>query len=78
MSFLTDIVLSGRPQRMQKVQKVGYDLQGKRKEIGGFYEVSRNYHTMGQTKEGSNQTMLLSENRILSSTLLTMPTVICN
>ena len=55
-----------------------YDLQGKRKEMGGFYEVSRNYHTMGQTKEGSNQTMLLSENRILSSTLLTMPTVICN
>ena len=55
-----------------------YYLQGKRKEMGGFYEVSRNYHTMGQTKEGSNQTMLLSENRILSSTLLTMPTVVCN
>ena len=55
-----------------------YYLQGKRKEMGGFYGVSRNYHTMGQTREGSSQTMLFTENRANSSTLLTMPTVVCN
>lgn len=45
------------------------------KELGAFYAISRNYHTMGETQEKVNQIMQHRGTQDISKILWTTPTV---